>query len=237
MNCLEFRRQLTINPQCSEVDFVRHRQDCPRCAEALDRANAFEASLRQALAVPLPPQLAESILLAQATRERRHRSIYRSGGLLALAAAMVLAFGIGMRAEATPLSTLAVDHLRQEAEVLTWTKLVTPGSVQEAFAQRGVALHSVPGGISFVGCCPMGRHLTVHMVMPGSNGPVTVIYVVDDHERARVDFQRDGWLGRSVPMGKGTLVLLAQNANQFDSVENTWRTALQIAPAPGNTHS
>lgn len=227
MNCLEFRRRLGIDPQCGEVDFVRHRQDCARCAEACERAIGFESALRRALAVAPPPQLAESILLAQATRQQRQRQHYRRGAMLALAASVVLAFGIGMRVEATPLSTQAVEHLREEAAVLTRTKLIPATLVQAAFATRGIALHSIPGGISFVGCCPMQRHLTVHMVMPGGSGPVTVIYVVDDHERGREDFQRDGWQGRSVPMGQGTLVMLAQDANQFDRVESVWRAALQ----------
>jgi hypothetical protein len=134
-----------------------------------------------------------------------------------------------MRVQARPLSAQAVEHLREEAEVLTWTQPVPASSVQAAFATRGIALHSVPEGISFVGCCPMQRHLTVHLVMPGSHGPVTVIYVVDDHERAREDFQRDGWHGRSIPMGQGTLVLLAHDVSQFDRVESVWRAALQDA--------
>jgi hypothetical protein len=237
MNCLEFRRQLGIDPQCGAVEFVQHRQECPRCAEAQQRALAFDASLRQALAVQPPPQLAESILLAHATRQQQQRQRYRRGAGLALAASVVLAFGIGMRVGATPLSTLAVDHLREEAVVLTWTKLVPPASVQEAFATRGIALHYIPNDVTFVGCCPMGRHLTVHLVMPGGNGPVSVIYVVDDHVPAREDFQRDGWYGRSMPMGQGTLILLAQDTSRFDTVENIWRVALDASPAPGNTRS
>ena len=226
MNCLEFRRQLANDPQCGEVDFVHHRQECTRCAEARAQAIAFEDSLRQALIITAPPQLAESILLAHETRQQRQRQYYRHGVVLALAAAVVLAFGIGMRVEANPLATQVIAHLRAEAEVLTWTKLVPPDSVREAFATRGIALNNIPDGISFVGCCPLGRRLTVHMVMPGASGPITVIYVLGDRENAREDFQRDGWRGRSVPMGQGTLVLLAQDTSHFDQVENVWRAAL-----------
>ena len=226
MNCLEFRRQLAIDPQCADVDFAQHRAECARCADACAQATAFEDSLHQALAITPPSQLAESILLAHATRQQRQRQYFRRGAILALAAAVVLALGIGMRVEASPLATQAVAHLRAEAEVLTWTKLVPPESVREAFATRGIALKNIPEGISFVGCCPMGRHMTVHVVMPGSSGPVTVIYVVGDREKEREDFRREGWLGRSVPMGQGTLLLLAEDASQFDRVENVWRTAL-----------
>lgn len=226
MNCLEFRRELGVDPHSTSADFAAHRLQCPRCAQAQVRALAFEGSLRRVLAVEPPPQLADSILLAQATSERRQRSRYRTGGLLALAASLALAVGIGTHVSATPLPALAVDHLRHEAEVLTWTQPVLPDNVQKAFATRGLQLHDVPAGITFVGCCPMGRYLTVHMVMSGGSAPVTVIYIVNDHEHAREDFQRDGWRGRSLPMGNGTLVMLAENTSQFDRIESLWRGAL-----------
>lgn len=226
MNCLDFRRQLGIEPQSTAPDFVRHRGECPRCAEAAARAAEFESALRRALRIAPSPQLAESILLAQATQQHRRQSYLRRGGLLALAAMLALAIGIGMRVEARPLSTQAVDHLREEAQVLASTRLLPAQSVREAFAQRGIALHDVPGGVAWIGCCPMGRHLTVHMVMPESDGPVTLIYVVDTPTRQREDFQHDGWQGRSVPLGSGTLILLGRETDHFDDIESTWRAAL-----------
>lgn len=228
MNCLEFRRQLGIDPQSAAADFVGHRQECARCAEAAARALEFEAALRRALSVEPTAQLAESILFAQATQQRRRQTYLRRGGLLALAATLVLAVGVGMRVEASPLSAQAVEHLRSEPEALTLSSPIAPDSVREAFAKRGISLkRDVSGQIVFVGCCPMGRHLTVHMVMSENSGPVTVIYVVDDRVKRREDFQRDGWRGRTVPLGSGTLILLARDSAQFDQVEGAWRTALQ----------
>jgi len=229
MNCLEFRRQLGVDPQSAGADFTRHRQECARCAEAGTRAVEFEAALRRALNVEPSTQLAESILLAQATRQQRGRRVWvRRGGLLALAETLVLAVGVGMRVEANPLSAQAVEHLRGEPEALTLSHPVPPESVREAFATRGIALkHDISGEVVFVGRCPMGSHLTVHMVMPGNTGPVTVIYVVDDRVKQREDFQREGWRGRSVPLGSGTLSLLARESGQFDGIEAQWRTAVQ----------
>ena len=227
MNCLEFRRQLGVDPLSTTIAFVQHRQDCPRCAEAAARTAHFEAALRRALRVEPSPQLAESILLVQATQQNRRQAYLRRGGLLALAATLVLAVGVGMRVEARPLAAQAVEHLREEAQVLTSTQPLSAESVRAAFAQRGLALRHVPDGIAFVGCCPMGKHLTVHMVMPQGDGPVTVIYVVDKKAGQREDFQRDGWRGRSVPLGRGTLILLARDTDQFDRVESIWREALR----------
>jgi len=229
MNCLEFRRQLGVDPHFAGAEFVRHRQECARCAEAGGRALEFEAALRRALSVEASPQLAESILFAQATQQRQRRHAYlRRGGLLALAATLVLAVGVGMRVEANPLPAQAVAHLRGEPEALVLTAPLPAQSIREAFAKRGIALvHTVPGDVVYAACCPMGKHLTVHMVVASQGDPVTVIYLVGDRVPQDGDFEHDGWHGRSVPLEHGTLILLAHDSGQFDRIVGEWRSALQ----------
>ena len=238
MNCLEFRRQLNVDPHCTEVDFLRHRQDCPRCAQAYQHAQAFEAALRSALTVPVPAQLADSILLAQATEQHRQRLRYRRNAVaLALAAMLVLAVGIGWRVtRAPPLGEAAIAHmLGAEAPMLALTAPVAPDAVRHAFAERGITLTQVPADISYVQCCPIGKFKSVHMVMPRSDGPVTVVYLVDDHGAQRSDFNHAGWLGRSVPIAHGTLVMIGHDAAQFDQVQQIWQNALSTATAAGGT--
>jgi uncharacterized protein DUF3379 len=227
MNCVEFRRQLATDPHTQAADFERHRAECARCAEAAVHAIDFDRTLRRALEVAPPAQLVESVLLAQATAQRRQRTALRRTAMLALAASLALAIGVfGTRVEATPLSTQAVDHVEKEALVLKMVTSISSKEVSDAFALRGLSLSHIPAGVSFVGCCPMGRHKTVHMLMPEGDDPVTVIYVVDVHASQREDFVRDGWSGRVLPLGAGSLILLARHATAFDRVESTWRSAL-----------
>jgi hypothetical protein len=227
MNCLDFRRQLNIDPQTAAADFARHRQECARCAEALDGALAFESALRRALLVPVPAQLADSVLLAQATGEQRRRTRrQRHSALLALAAAALLAIGIGVQTEASPLAKLAVRHLNKEAFILPMTQPIPDADVRKAFAESGINLADVPAGISFVYCCPVGPYHSVHLVMPQREGPMTVLYLTEDAVKKREDVTRDGWRVRSVPLAHGTLVLLAHDTSHFDQVENAWRVAL-----------
>ena len=153
MNCVEFRRQLTIDPHASGAEFARHRGECARCAAAAERALDFERSLQRALAVEPPAQLVDSVLLAQATAQRRRRSALRRAAMLALAASIALAIGVfGTRVEATPLSAQAVAHVEHEASVLQTVGVVSSDNVGAAFARRGVKLGHVPGGVSFVAC-------------------------------------------------------------------------------------
>jgi len=232
MNCLEFRRELNIHPQSNDAAFVAHARECPRCAQAQADALAFEATLGRALAIPVPANLSESILLAQATQQRHERqNLRRAGGWLALAAAAVLAVGVGWRVtNAQPLGDAAVAHmLGEEAPALALTVPVADDAVRKAFAKRGIDIAQVPADISYVQCCPVGKYKSVHMVMPRANGPVTVMYLVDDRAGQRSDFAHAGWIGRSVPLAHGTLVMIGHDASQFAQIEQEWQATLQAA--------
>jgi len=230
MNCLEFRRQLAIAPRSTQADFVAHRAACARCADAQQRALAFEQALGRALAVPAPAQLADSILLAQATAEQqRARRLRRRAGLFALAASVLLAFGIGVETHASPLAKLAVKHLNKEAFVLGLSSPIAADDVRKAFADNGVTLARVPTGVSFVYCCPVGNYHSVHLVMPETDGAVTVLYLSENAVAERLQTKQDGWQVRAVPLAHGTLVLLAHGSAQFDRVEADWRAALDVS--------
>lgn len=229
MNCLEFRRQLGSDPGSQAAGFIAHSTECPRCAEARKRAQAFADQLARALAIDPPPQFAESILLAQRSLQQTQRRATWRGTWMALAASLALAVGIGMqvRAQAKPLPMLAIEHLGEEPFALALSAAVPPVTIRNQFASRGVELRSIPDGISYVNCCPIGRYRSVHMVMPQSEGPVTVLYVTDHREAQGQDLQAGMWHYRSVPLGQGTLVLLAVDSSRFDSLTQTWREAIQ----------
>src|SRR3984957_539957 len=229
LNCLEFRRQLGVDPHVGG-DFAQHRQACSRCADAHARALGFEKAIRSALEIPVPEKLAESLLLAQATNaQRRHRQFRQRATWIAAAAGIVLAFGIGLRLQAKPLPELAINHLKKEAFVLGKTQPISDESIRKAFDTFGVTMHDIPAGASFVACCPVGKYVSVHLVVPESEGPVTLLYLVDDHSEQRLDFIKDGWFGRTVPLAHGTLVLIGHDAAHFDQLETSWRNALRTA--------
>jgi hypothetical protein len=229
LNCLEFRRQLGVDPHVGG-DFAQHRQACNRCADAHARAVDFEKAIRSALDVPVPEKLAESILLAQATNaQQRHRQFRRRATWTAAAAGIVLAFGIGLRLQAKPLPELAINHLKKEAFLLGKTQPISDDLIRKAFDTFGVTMRDIPAGASFVACCPVGKYVSVHLVVPESEGPVTVLYLVDDHSEQRQDFIKEGWFGRAVPLAHGTLVLIGHDAAHFDQLETSWRNALQTA--------
>ncbi|WP_426661825.1 DUF3379 family protein [Rhodanobacter aciditrophus] len=245
MDCLEFRRRLGAEPQSRDPALLAHRRDCPACAAAWERAQAFEHELLAALDVPVPDGLAERVLLAQATGERRQQTARRRHLGYALAASVLLALGVGGYAwrqhDARSLPALAVAHMPGEIHSLDLVRPVTAQAVAAGFADRGVQLRGpLPAGVTYVHDCPVGPYKTVHLVSRVDNMPVAVLYVPGKQVARARDFHRDGWQGRIVPLQHGTLVMLTdrQGARPFDAVAQGWRVAIdgmgtaQAAGAP-----
>jgi hypothetical protein len=243
MDCLEFRRQLGSEPRMLDRAAREHLEGCAFCADAHARAQAFEARLAGAMAVSVPDGLADRILLAQLTSERQRERTGRSRiawVALAAAACMVLAFGVLRYARAPApglsLSDLVAAHVTgpEERDALQASVPLPADSVRHAFADRGVTLASVPPNVAYVSECGIGsgvgKYRSVHMVMPENGKPVSVVYVVQHRASSSQDFQRDGLVGREVPIAQGTLVLLAQDAGRFDQLEHTWRSAIEGSP-------
>jgi hypothetical protein len=234
MNCLDFRRQLAAVPDALDAEARVHAAECPRCAQAYALAQAFEASLRDALAVPVPGSLADSILLRQTTAARSERG--RRGSRIAWRAAAVVALAVAgglfwrMQPGADSLSRLAVEHLPGEPGALAARADLPLAEVRALFAARGVALHGDPGDVDYLTVCPFGRDEAVHMVVQTDRGPVTVFYVGGRHEPERAAWRRTGMVGRTVPVAGGTLVLVAVDDARFDALESRWARALG-APA------
>jgi hypothetical protein len=231
MNCLEFRRLLAAAPHSRGPEFLSHRDGCPQCAEAAQRADGFEHILARALAVPVPEGLSDRILLRQTTQSRREKRPWqRSAPLWRIAAGVVLALGVGALGyrtwRASDIAELAIAHLPHEPYALTAHAQVEEQKVRAAFIKYGVVLARAPAQVDYVQNCRVGNNHAVHMVMQREEGPVTVMYFADRHERTERRFERGSLMGRAVPMGQGTLVLLASHDQSFDSIERTWRESL-----------
>ncbi|HET9485196.1 MAG TPA: DUF3379 family protein [Xanthomonadales bacterium] len=232
MNCLEFRRRLGIEPLSVDGAFVAHRDACAGCADAWSRARAFEQQVAQALAVPVPDGLAERILLRQLTESRHAARAPAPFAMWRIAAGVVLAIGAATLfwsalQPAPALPDVAVAHLAHEPYALSSRAEVSGAELSAAFERAGAPLVGAPVAVNYLQLCPLeGGRRAVHMVVQDADGPVTVLYVVDHVEAARAVFERRGVKGRLVPMGDGTLVLLASDDGAFDRIEGEFRDAM-----------
>jgi hypothetical protein len=239
MNCLDFRRRIGAEPRSRDPELLAHRDTCKEgCAAFWHRAQRFEDDLEAALAVPVPEGLADRILLAQATGERR-RQVGRRRAWMALAASLFIAFvGGGVlwrQADLRSLPALAVAHMPEEMDALNLTQPITDGQVEAGFVGRATRLKGpAPAGVTYVHDCTVGPYPAVHVVTRMNDEPVVALYMPGKMIDKGDDFHRDGWDGREVPLSGGTLVVMAQGASRHTmaAVERGWRAAIEGPAAP-----
>lgn len=236
MDCLEFRRRLGAEPQARDARLQAHRDECAACTAAWERAQQAERELLAALEIPVPAGLAERVLLAQATGERRQH-VRRRRMALAMAASLLIVVAAGgliwRQLDAHSLPALAVAHMPEEIHSLDLTRPVDAQAITGGFTYRGVHLHGpLPDDVTYVNDCPVGPYRTVHLVSRVDDVSVAVLYVPGQHARTARDFHRDGWRGRVVPLQHGLLVLLTDRTGKrpfnavADTVAQDWRVAI-----------
>lgn len=238
MNCLDFRRRLTAEPRSRDADLMAHRDTCKEgCAAFWQRAQRFEDDFEAALAIAVPEGLADRILLAQATADRR-RQVGMRRAWMAVAASLLIAVGgagvLWRSTDATSLPALAVAHMPDEIDTLELTRPITDAQVEAGFTGRALRLKGpAPTHVTYVHDCMVGTYPAVHVVTRMNDEPVVALYMPGKMSEKSTEFHRDGWDGREIPLTGGTLVVLAQGASRktMDAVAQGWRSAIE-GPAP-----
>ncbi len=239
MNCLDFRRRIGAEPRTRDERFMAHRDACAEgCAAFWQRAQRFEDDLDAALAVPVPDGLADRILLAQATAERRGQ-VGRRRAWMAMAASVLIAVTAGgmfwRHVDRASLPALAVAHMPVEMDSLAMTAPMSDAAVAAGFADRAAPLKGpAPAGVTYVHDCMVGPYPAVHVVTRMNDEPVVALYLPGTMSDADASFRRDGWEGRELALRGGTLVVMAQdgaNRHAMDAVARAWRSAIE-GPLP-----
>lgn len=230
MNCLEYRRRLTIEPRSQDVELANHARACASCAAFSKRMFGLEDRLEQALAIDAPSGLASRIMLRQTTTQTHHRSQRR---ILAYAAGITLVIGMALGWLLTPtyeaLDQVVLAHINNEIDHLSENHNVSMGRLETVMAAVGGTVLQPVGQIRYAGNCPIRKHKGVHVILDGDQGPVTVLVMPGESvtQRQRVGDQR--FRGLIVPVDNGSIAIVGEKAEDIDALENRVVTNFKIA--------
>ena len=214
MNCLEFRRVVSVSPHDLGKEADAHRASCASCQAFASRAERTQRPVRAAVRVPVPDDLVAGILMSQAFQHRRERA-RRRRATLALAACVLLAVAIGVFA--------VWPHYRQsllEREVLALVattdyalenrRAIAPEAVSDAMSPVGYGVRPEIGPVSFAGRCLVRGSLAGHLVVREHSKPVTVFLVPHLDVRGESTFGNAEWSGVMLSSpARGTVVVIA----------------------------
>ncbi len=231
MDCPEFRRRLLIDPAAPELGVAANARVCPDAPARLAEALAFEDGLDRALKVDVPADLVERVIKATREEDVPPLRLVRWQPF-ALAASLLLAVAVGVmvwpgvRSPTDQLIFAGIEHIAHEPYALTRSETVPQPLIARMFADAGLRVDDAAIDLTYLNRCPLGERLSVHMVMPGRNGPVTVLYVPEERGIDRMDTRSEMVAVRTMPFADGALLLLAESNQDFDRIESAWRAAV-----------
>ncbi len=202
--------------------------------EQLRTALAFEKALGEAMAIPIPPELAEQLAQIAPPNDPRAAHWFSRGPWLAMAASLLLVIGFASNALLLPnsgepdatmaLGMAAIEHLTHEPLALMRTETVAQPKVDDMLHKAGLQMQQAVA-VDYANPCPVAGQTTVHMVVQQSSGPVSVIYFPKAEVAAFGEFAYGGTSGKTMPFGDGMLVLLGTDPAGIDAVQGMWQSA------------
>jgi hypothetical protein len=227
MECLEFRRAVGGDPSHLSVEAEQHRSQCERCAAHHRQLLAMDATILQALSVPVreySDSTRRSITRAQ-RRPTRPR-------WLAIAASIVAGVLIGsvlwVSQPRTSLAREVVDHMRHEPGSLVVTQQpASPADLDRVLAANGFRLRGDAGLVSYVRSCPFHGSTVPHLVVQTDSGPVTVLVLHKDPVTTPVRFHEQGYTGTITAFGPGSIALIGASDANRAQVEARLRDAVE----------
>jgi len=224
MNCLEFRRQLTIDPLADDVALAEHEQQCPECAKFAREIRADEIKLRATLKSIQPPEgMADRIRLAAGLEQRaavRRRWWYSAaaGVLMAIGVSMVSLFSTTLERTNVALAQSVIHHIEDEASHLREAHPVSAGRINYVFRRFGAELTSSIGPIHFAAECLMRERNGVHLVLPGQAGPITVFFMPGENADGETAIKSTRFQGYLVPTNWGSIAVVGEQDESLEGM-------------------
>jgi len=200
-----------------------HLAHCPECTLFQQQMRRMDQDLVRLLSAPLPPRADTRVLPLPVGRRGGPARKRGDPGLLALAASLVLCVGLGAMFWALrPQSSLASGVIRHiEWESGSWSAVapMTAAVTAAVLAGAGVSLDPADMTVTYARICLFNGHWVPHLVVRTADGPVTVMFLRQEHISGRQSFRQNGYSGTLVPTpAGGTLAVVAQGVTDMDAV-------------------
>lgn len=184
MNCLEFRREVLVDPHRPSREAEAHAANCATCSQFRAEALKLDDQIRAGLSVPVPDGFAERIArgaTAGSIQPRRHF----------MAASLVLATAIGTGVYIVerddPLARAGIDFVvDQEVNAILRSKPSDPSALHKVARALNVEIPPQVGEVRYVGICRFQGTIAHHVVIMTPDGKATLLLLPERSVGAKV---------------------------------------------------
>ncbi|WP_163832828.1 DUF3379 family protein [Spartinivicinus ruber] len=237
MNCLEFRRVVLEEPQQLAPALVAHKQQCKECHRYYVQLQEQEALLMEALAVPVPDDLAAKIMLQCSFDETSDQADANSsvvplkskgktfsqfiGGFAVAASVMlgVVFWQTHLSSEQRELTEMFVQHMEHEAHSLVLEEPISVGRVGFTLNNVGIKPMGELVNVTYAANCIIEDKMVAHLVVKTDKGPVTILLMPNKQFKTEFAQEAKQWQVALTNMKQGSAAFIGPKTLDMEPIQ------------------
>ena len=234
MDDLEFRRKLYADPNCTDEDVLAAIASDPKKLTFYSELKQLDKSMQQASQVKVPDDLAHKLILRQTMQTHKSQKI-RQRVHLAMAASVAFVVGISFtlwqQSNLLDLSKQAIAHVHQEgAHALEAQQDVSLQQVNAKLAKFGGELSEDIGRVYYANFCDFENVRSLHMVVAGEQGRVSVFVVPhnDDYLSEGKSFDNK-YQSQAVDMQRASIIVVGEEGENVTKMKQKLSNKMQFS--------
>jgi hypothetical protein len=220
MNCLEYRREILVDPRHAGDEAEAHARSCAACAEFREHALGMDETIAEGLRVPVPERLAERVIAGASgeTVAGRRRNMFALAASVLLVIAVLL--GMLVIGRDDPFARACIDFVvDEEANAILTSKTPNPEDLRRVTQALNVSLPSQIGEIRYIGTCPFQGSLIHHVVLITPQGKATLLLLPDRSIDRKALASARGLRSVVKATGKGSIAIIAASDRNLERIE------------------
>ena len=227
MNCLEFRRVRMTEPDLLTPEASEHLNECVDCERFFSEMENFDKSLQSAVDIPTPGNLKTRIKLRQAFQQpdlpqrsfRPWRHALAASLFLAVAAGGAFGYKIyNDTAIAREFRVAALDYLDHQLPLLKLEESVSRAKVARLVGSFGGHITGDVSNVQLAELCAVGDRPAAHLIVPGEQGPVSLIYTTEATVWRTAAIEDEMYQGIHVPTQSGSMAVFGEQDESLDQI-------------------
>ena len=215
MDELEFRRTLYADPSCTDEKVLAAIASDPKKQAFLQELKQLDKKMHQASQVEVPDDLVHKLILRQTMQSHKANKV-RNRMQLAMAASVAFLLGVSFtmwqQNNLLDLSEQAIAHVHYEGDyALDAQQNVTLQQVNAKLATFGGQFSEDIGQIHYANFCDFNNVRSLHMVVEGKYGKVTVFVVPhDDNHQAEGSAHDTRYNSQAIDLKRASIIVVGE---------------------------
>lgn len=234
MDDLEFRRTLYADPNCSDKEVLKAIADDPNKQAFCKELKQLDKKLNAASQVEVPKDLVHKLILRQ-TMESHRKSKIRNRIHLAMAASVAFVVGVSFtmwqQHHLLNIADQAIAHVYQEgSHALDAQNNVSLQQVNAKLAQFGGEFTEELGQVYYASICDFENVRSLHMVMQGENGKVSVFVIPHDGAHNAKSFASGrGYQSQAVDVNRASIVVVGEEGANVQGMKEQLKRKIHFS--------